>query len=312
MSSETKHSDREKGKQKFARLPIKIDHSAPKLAKPSWLRVRARTSDARSERVEAILRENRLSTVCREATCPNIGECFAHGTATFLIMGEVCTRRCPFCDVAHGRPAPLDTTEPERLARAVKEMGLTYAVVTSVDRDDLPDGGAGHYAAVIRALRSAVPHIHIETLVPDFRGRLHKALTALAADPPNIFNHNLETVPALYKTSRPGADYRHSLLLLREFKNQHPEIPTKSGLMLGLGEKDDEIEAVLNDLLEADVDIVTMGQYLAPSSAHLPVRRYLSPEEFHRWEDKALAMGFKRAFAGVFVRSSYHAAEVAA
>lgn len=312
MTENDKAPVRQKGEEKFARLPIKIDHSAPKLPKPAWLKVRARTHDAQSERVGAILKENKLSTVCREAACPNIGECFAHGTATFLIMGEVCTRRCPFCDVAHGRPAPLDATEPERLARAVKEMGLKYAVVTSVDRDDLLDGGAGHYAAVIAALRQAVEGIRIEILVPDFRGRLFQALEALSQTPPDVFNHNLETVSALYKTSRPGADYRHSLRLLREFKDAHPLVPTKSGLMLGLGETEKEVEAVLQDLLEARVDILTMGQYLAPSAAHLPVRRYVSPEEFHLWEEKALAMGFKKAFAGVFVRSSYHAAEVAA
>ena len=301
----------ERGARKFPRLPIAVDRSAPRLSKPDWLRVRARTHDEASRRVTQILSENRLSTICREAACPNIGECFSHGTAAFLIMGSVCTRRCPFCDVAHGRPEPLDAQEPLRLANAVRAMELSHVVITSVDRDDLLDGGAGHYAAVIAALRAAVAGISVEILVPDFRGRLQKALDILGREPPDVFNHNLETVPSLYRSARPGADYRNSLAVLSGFKSLHPDVPTKSGLMLGLGETDDEVTAVLSDLLEAGTDIVTIGQYLAPSSAHLPVRRYVHPEEFERWREKAVAMGFKTAFTGVFVRSSYHAGEVA-
>ena len=308
----TDEPQKEKGARKFERLPIHVDRNAPRLPKPAWLKVRARTHDAQSERVAGILAQERLSTVCREASCPNMGECFSHGTAAFLIMGEVCTRRCPFCDVAHGRPAPLDAGEPQRLAQAASLMGLHYVVVTSVDRDDLFDGGASHYAAVIRALRQKIKAVQIEILVPDFRGRLPRALDILCKEPPDVFNHNLETVPSLYRTCRPGADYAHSLRVLREFKDRCPQIPTKSGIMLGLGETDEQVEEVLRALLENGVDIVTLGQYLAPSAHHIPVRRYVSPQEFAAWQQKALSMGFKKAFAGVFVRSSYHAGELAA
>ncbi|MGN1209260.1 MAG: lipoyl synthase [Duodenibacillus sp.] len=279
------------------------------LKKPVWLRVKALQSTPQSEHVRRVLREQGLSSVCNEAYCPNIAECFEHGTATFLIMGKICTRRCPFCDIAHGRPAPLDSTEPERLAAACRELQIRHVVVTSVDRDDLSDGGAGHFAQVIRALRRSIADIHVEILVPDFRGRMEPALEALTRTPPDVFNHNVETVPRLYRTCRPGSDYRHSLELLRAYKERNPHVLTKSGLMLGLGETDEEVEAVLADLRENRVNIVTIGQYLAPSSAHLPVREYVSPERFQAWQARALAMGFTSAFCGVFVRSSYHAAE---
>lgn len=279
------------------------------LKKPVWLRVRALQKTPLSEHVQQVLKTWRLSSVCNEAYCPNIGECFEHGTATFLIMGSVCTRRCPFCDVAHGRPAPLDPTEPARLAAACRELQIRHIVVTSVDRDDLPDGGAEHFAQVIRALRNALEGIQVEILVPDFRGRMEPALDALTNTPPDVFNHNIETVPSLYKVCRPGGDYRHSLKLLKAYKKRNPQVLTKSGLMLGLGESEREVEEVLADLRENDVDIVTIGQYLAPSSAHLPVREYVSPAAFQAWQDKALSMGFSSAFCGVFVRSSYHAGE---
>ena len=300
----------ERGAAKFARLPIRIDSTAAPLPKPDWLKVRAPSDDIRSQFVRRVLRQARLSTICREAACPNIGECFAGGTAAFLVMGSVCTRRCPFCDVAHGRPEPLDTTEPERLAQAAQRLGLKYVVVTSVNRDDLPDGGAGHFAKIARALRNTIPNVSIEILTPDFKGRSEKALEALSEALPDVFNHNIETVPSLYKLARPGADYAHSLKLLEDFSQRFPGIPTKSGLMLGLGETDDEVEEVLADLLDHGVSIVTIGQYLAPTQAHLPVHRYVAPQTFELWRGKALAMGFQKAFAGVFVRSSYHAADL--
>lgn len=300
----------EKGAKKFARLPIKINHSFQAIPKPNWLRVKALSTSEKSKRLMRILTEAQLATVCHEASCPNIGECFSNGTAAFLVMGKVCTRRCPFCDVAHGRPAPLDNTEPHRLAQAVKLMKLDYVVVTSVDRDDLEDGGALHYSRIIQALRATVRDIRIEILVPDFRGRLENALRILCQTPPDVFNHNLETVPSLYKTTRPGADYEHSLSVLRKFKQLCPDFPTKSGLMLGLGETDDEILAVMQDLLANKVDILTLGQYLAPSQTHLPVHRYISPDEFSKWQQRALKMGFKKVFSGVFVRSSYHAQDL--
>ncbi len=300
----------EKGAQKFARLPIRIDHSFRSIPKPKWLRVKALSMSENSRHLADILSEARLSTVCREASCPNIGECFSRGTAAFLVMGNVCTRRCPFCDVAHGRPDPLDATEPQRLAQAVRRMNLKYVVVTSVDRDDLSDGGALHYSRIIHALRTSVCGVRIEILIPDFRGRLENALNILRQTPPDVFNHNLETVPSLYKIARPGADYQHSLRVLREFKQLCPDVYTKSGLMLGIGETDEEVFKVLEDLLVNKVEILTLGQYLAPSHAHLPVRRYVSPDEFKRWQTCALKMGFKKVFAGVFVRSSYHAQDL--
>jgi lipoic acid synthetase len=254
-----------------------------------------------------VLRENNLHTVCEEASCPNIGECFSGGTATFMILGDVCTRRCPFCDVAHGKPLPPDVNEPANLAKTIAQMRLKYVVITSVDRDDLRDGGARHFADCIAAVREASPHIRIETLVPDFRGRLQPALQALAKALPDVLNHNLETVPRLYKQARPGADYKHSLKLLADFKAEHPHIPTKSGLMLGLGETDDEILEVMRDLRAHQVEMLTLGQYLQPSPHHLPVLRFVAPERFIWFEQQALAMGFTHAACGPMVRSSYHA-----
>jgi lipoic acid synthetase len=257
--------------------------------------------------VKSVLREHGLVTVCEEASCPNIGECFGKGTATFMILGDVCTRRCPFCDVAHGRPKPPDANEPRQLAETIRDMKLRYVVITSVDRDDLRDGGAGHFADCIREVRRESPDITIEVLVPDFRGRLDPALEKLVADPPDVMNHNLETVPRLYKLARPGADYAHSLKLLKEFKARHPSIATKSGLMLGLGETDEEILEVMRDLRAHDVDLLTLGQYLQPSEGHLPVLRYVEPARFAQFEQEALAMGFRHAACGPMVRSSYHA-----
>jgi lipoic acid synthetase len=263
-------------------------------------------------RVKRLLREQKLATVCEEASCPNLGECFSHGTATFMIMGELCTRRCPFCDVAHGRPNPLDPEEPEHLAQAVARLGLAYVVITSVDRDDLRDGGAGHFAACIAALRARSPATRIEVLVPDFRGRVQRALPLLTATPPDVFNHNLETVPRLYRRARPGADYAWSLDLLEAFKAAVPDVPTKSGLMLGLGEERDEVLAVLEDLRGHGCDMLTLGQYLAPSRHHLPVERYWTPEEFRELGEAARAMGFTRVASAPLVRSSYHADRQAA
>jgi lipoic acid synthetase len=278
-----------------------------KLAKPSWIRVRAQSESSRFGEIKDILREHRLHTVCEEASCPNIGECFGKGTATFMILGDLCTRRCPFCDVAHGRPQVPDTDEPNNLAQTIAALKLKYVVVTSVDRDDLRDGGAGHFARCIRAVRELSPATRIEVLVPDFRGRLDAALDALAHALPDVMNHNLETVPRLYKQARPGADYAHSLRLLKDFKTRNPGIPTKSGLMVGLGETDDEILAVMRDLREHDVDMLTVGQYLQPSGHHLPVLRYPHPDVFTAFETAALEMGFAHAACGPMVRSSYHA-----
>ena len=290
---------------KTARIPIKVVPTAP-LRKPEWIRVRAGGGE-RFHEIKRLLRESKLATVCEEASCPNIGECFGHGTATFMIMGEYCTRRCPFCDVAHGRPGPLDADEPAKLAEAVAAMGLAYVVVTSVDRDDLRDGGAAHFVDCIRAIRSASPRTKIEILTPDFRGRLAKALAILAADPPDVMNHNLETVPRLYAQARPGSDYAHSLALLRDFKAARPGVPTKSGLMVGLGETDEEILAVMRDLRAHDVDMLTIGQYLQPSRSHLAVARFVHPDTFRMYEAEAAAMGFANAACGPMVRSSYHA-----
>jgi lipoic acid synthetase len=301
-----KPTSKQLGAAKTSRIPIKIV-PAERLPKPDWIRTRAPAPSSRFFEIKAILRANALTTVCEEASCPNIGECFGKGTATFMIMGDRCTRRCPFCDVGHGRPDPLDPAEPERLARTVAALGLNYVVITSVDRDDLRDGSAGHFAACIRAVRAAAPGTRIETLVPDFRGRLDKALAQFDTDPPVVLNHNIETVPRLYGPVRPGADYAHSLALLERFKARHPDVKTKSGLMLGLGETDDEVLAVLRDLRAHGVDMVTIGQYLAPSGAHLPVRRYAEPDTFARLRAEAKALGFAHAAAGPLVRSSYHA-----
>lgn len=284
---------------------IASDH-APPLRKPPWIRARI-PAGAEVQRVRQILRDRQLSTVCEEAACPNLGECFSGGTATFMVMGDICTRRCPFCDVAHGRPKPLDPAEPTQLADAVASLGLRYVVITSVDRDDLPDGGAAHLAACIRAVRAANPGITVEALVPDFRGQLALALDLLGEFPPDVLNHNLETVPRLYKSVRPGAIYAHSLSLLQQFREKHPAIPTKSGLMLGLGETLDEVLAVLADLRQGGVSMLTLGQYLQPSTAHLPVQRFVTPDEFQSLAKAAGAMGFSQVASGPMVRSSYHA-----
>ncbi len=299
-------SDRQTGQTKTARIPIKIVPQE-KLAKPSWIRVRAQSESSRFAEIKAILRTHRLHTVCEEATCPNIGECFGNGTATFMILGDLCTRRCPFCDVAHGRPQPPDADEPVNLARTIAALKLKYVVITSVDRDDLRDGGAGHFAACIGAVRELSPITRIEVLVPDFRGRLEVALGKLGANPPDVMNHNLETVPRLYAQVRPGADYAHSLRLLQDFKAHFPGVPAKSGLMVGMGETDEEILAVMRDLRHHEVDMLTVGQYLRPSNHHLPVLRYAHPDAFARFERAALDMGFVNAACGPLVRSSYHA-----
>ncbi|HJV74628.1 MAG TPA: lipoyl synthase [Noviherbaspirillum sp.] len=299
-------SEKQKGAGKTARIPIKIV-PAEKLPKPDWIRVKAGSPSTRFYEIKDILRENKLVTVCEEASCPNIGECFGKGTATFMIMGDKCTRRCPFCDVGHGRPDPLDANEPAKLAKTIAAMRLQYVVITSVDRDDLRDGGAGHFADCIREVRALSPKTRIEVLTPDFRGRMEKALEALGAAPPDVMNHNLETVPRLYKEARPGADYEFSLSLLKRFKELHPEVPTKSGLMVGLGETDEEILQVMRDLRTHGVTMLTIGQYLMPSGDHLPVRRYVHPDAFKMFEAEAYKMGFAHAAVGAMVRSSYHA-----
>ncbi len=290
---------------KTARIPIKVVQGEP-LRKPDWIRVRAGGGERFTE-IKRILREAKLHTVCEEASCPNIGECFGHGTATFMIMGDLCTRRCPFCDVAHGRPQPLDTEEPRHLGETIAAMKLKYVVITSVDRDDLRDGGAGHFVDCIRAVRELSPGTRIEILTPDFRGRLDRALEILDASPPDVMNHNLETVPRLYLQARPGSDFAHSLRLLGDFKARHPAVPTKSGLMVGLGETHEEILGVMRDLRAHNVDLLTIGQYLQPSKSHLPVLRYAHPDEFAMFEREARAMGFANAACGPMVRSSYHA-----
>jgi len=298
---------KQKGEAKTARIPIKIVPLTHKLKKPEWIRVRAPHDNSRFTEIKNILREKQLHTVCEEASCPNIGECFGKGTATFMIMGDICTRRCPFCDVAHGRPQPLDANEPLHLAETIAALKLNYVVITSVDRDDLRDGGAQHFVDCIRAVRAHSPSTRIEVLVPDFRSRLERALEILDAAPPDVMNHNLETVPRLYKAARPGSDYAHSLKLLQSFKARHPNVPTKSGLMLGLGETDEEILQVMRDLRAHDVDMLTVGQYLQPSEHHLPVLRYVHPDTFAMFEREAQAMGFAHAAIGPMVRSSYHA-----
>jgi len=294
-----------KGEAKTARIPIKIV-PAERLKKPEWIRARAPSSPRFGE-IKKILREHNLHTVCEEASCPNIGECFSKGTATFMIMGDICTRRCPFCDVGHGRPLPLDRQEPVNLAKTIAALKLSYVVITSVDRDDLRDGGARHFVDCIRAVREHSPATKIEVLVPDFRGRHERALEILAERPPDVMNHNLETVPRLYRQVRPGSDYAHSLELLRAFKERHPAIPTKSGLMVGLGETDDEILAVMRDMRAHAIDMLTIGQYLQPTQGHLPVLRYVHPDRFSAFEREAYALGFRHAAVGAMVRSSYHA-----
>ena len=296
----------QRGAAKTARIPIKIEPTVAPLRKPAWIRARS-AAGPEVQRLKAVLRENRLHTVCEEASCPNLGECFAHGTATFMIMGDICTRRCPFCDVAHGRPEPLDENEPHNLAQTIRSMGLRYVVITSVDRDDLRDGGAGHFVACIQAVRAASPDIRIEVLVPDFRGRMDRALGILHDAPPDVFNHNLETVPRLYRQARPGSDYRWSLELLKRFKQEHPGVPSKSGLMLGLGETLEEVEAVMRDMRGHDVEMLTLGQYLQPSRHHLPVVRFVPPEEFERLRELGESLGFSQVASGPMVRSSYHA-----
>ena len=300
-----------RGYDKVSRNPVKVIATDQVLRKPDWIRVRLSTSPA-VDMIKQKLRKLSLFSVCEEASCPNLSECFSHGTATFMIMGDICTRRCPFCDVAHGRPNALDENEPEHLAQAIAEMGLKYVVITSVDRDDLRDGGANHFVNCIREARKYSPQLKIETLVPDFRGRMEVALEALKEATPDVFNHNLETVPRLYKKARPGADYQWSLQLLERFRELVPDVPTKSGLMLGLGEELDEVKQVMRDLHAHQVDMLTLGQYLAPSKDHLPVERFVTPEEFKELADFGYEIGFKQIASGPLVRSSYHADKQAA
>jgi lipoyl synthase len=297
---------KQKSQAKTARIPIKVV-PAEVLKKPEWIRVKAGSTNTRFYEIKKILREHNLHTVCEEASCPNIGECFGKGTATFMIMGDKCTRRCPFCDVGHGRPDPLDTDEPLNLAKTIAALKLSYVVITSVDRDDLRDGGAAHFVECIKKTRELSPATKIEVLVPDFRGRMDRALAILEAAPPDVMNHNLETIPRLYKEARPGSDYAHSLKLLQEFKKRVPGVPSKSGLMVGLGETDEEILQVMRDMRAHDIDMLTIGQYLAPSGHHLPVRRYVHPDTFKMFEQEAIQMGFTHAAVGAMVRSSYHA-----
>jgi lipoic acid synthetase len=297
---------KQKAAAKLSRIPIKV-MPGEVLKKPDWIRVKAGSPTTRFYEIKDILRKNNLVTVCEEASCPNIGECFGKGTATFMIMGDKCTRRCPFCDVGHGRPDPLDVNEPANLARTIADLKLSYVVITSVDRDDLRDGGAGHFVDCIRETRALSPKTQIEVLVPDFRGRDDRALEILKAAPPDVMNHNLETVPRLYKEVRPGSDYQFSLQLLKKFKALFPDVPTKSGLMVGLGETDEEILQVMRKMREHNIEMLTLGQYLAPSSSHLPVKRYVHPDTFKMFEEKAYEMGFKHAAVGAMVRSSYHA-----
>jgi lipoyl synthase len=297
---------KQKGELKTARIPIKIVPQEA-LRKPEWIRVKAGNEAGRFGEIKKMLRDQKLHTVCEEAACPNIGECFGRGTATFMILGDICTRRCPFCDVGHGKPLPPDIDEPRHLAESVANLKLRYVVITSVDRDDLRDGGAQHFVDVIRAVREASPTTTIEVLVPDFRGRMDVALDIFGQALPDVMNHNLETVPRLYKQARPGADYAHSLNFLKAFKERYPNVPTKSGLMVGLGETDEEIIEELKDMRAHNIDLLTIGQYLAPSNHHLPVKRYVHPDTFKRFETEALAMGFEGAACGPMVRSSYWA-----
>ena len=295
-----------KGESKTARLKIKPDATRVPLRKPSWIRIK-HPAGSKVDKLKKTLRSQKLFTVCEEAQCPNLGECFNHGTATFMIMGQICTRRCPFCDVAHGKPKPLDVDEPQHLAKTIEKMALKYVVITSVDRDDLRDGGANHFKQCIDQIRQTTPQVKIEILTPDFRGRVEKALDVLKTCPPDVFNHNLETVPSLYPQVRPGASYEYSLKLLQAFKQQHPEVTTKSGLMLGVGENESQVLDVLADLRAHDVDMLTLGQYLQPSKHHLAVEEYITPEQFDRYKELATEMGFSQVASGPMVRSSYHA-----
>jgi lipoic acid synthetase len=303
MSNQTK---KQTGFAKTSKIPVKIVRSETLLRKPSWIRAKAPTGKGVSE-IRKIIKNNHLNTVCEEASCPNLGECFSHGTATFMIMGDICTRRCPFCDVAHGRPDELDVNEPEYLASSIAQMKLRYVVITSVDRDDLKDGGASHFNACIKAVRQQNPETKIEILVPDFRGRMQIALGLLSQQPPDVFNHNLETVPRLYKAARPGADYQWSLNLIKQFKEKNSEVLTKSGIMLGLGEEMDEVEQVMQDLFDSNCEMLTIGQYLQPTIHHLPVKKYVHPDEFLQLKEMAEKIGFKNVASGPMVRSSYHA-----
>ena len=295
-----------KGADKVARIPVKVEQAETRLRKPSWIRARS-PFHPNVNKLKSVLREQNLHTVCEEAACPNLGECFGKGTATFMIMGDICTRRCPFCDVGHGRPLPLDKDEPVKLADTISAMGLSYVVITSVDRDDLRDGGAMHFVECIDQVRAKNPNIEIEILVPDFRGRMDVALEIMHRHPPDVFNHNLETVPRLYKQCRPGSDYQWSLDLLGKFKQAQPDVPTKSGLMLGLGEAIDEVIDVMRDMRQHDVEMLTLGQYLQPSKHHLPVVRFVTPQEFDDLYQAAMEMGFQQVASGPMVRSSYHA-----
>jgi lipoyl synthase len=295
---------------KLSRIPVKVEQPETPLRKPDWIRIKVPVGNEIT-RVKQLLRAHNLHTVCEEAACPNLAECFQHGTATFMIMGDICTRRCPFCDVAHGKPLPLDANEPRQLADAISAMQLKYVVITSVDRDDLRDGGASHFADCINQIRQQSPQTRIEILVPDFRGRIEKALSILAGNPCDVFNHNLETVPRLYKAVRPGSDYKGSLNLLQQFHQIRPDIPTKSGLMLGIGEDKHEVIQVMEDLLAHGCAMLTLGQYLQPSKEHLPVKAYIAPEEFDDYREIAERMGFRQVASGPMVRSSYHADEQA-
>lgn len=291
---------------KVERIPVKVIPTVDVLRKPEWMRIKLSISP-KVQQVKNVLRKHKMATVCEEAACPNLNECFSHGTATFMIMGEICTRRCPFCDVGHGKPNPLDTEEPANLARAIAEMKLRYVVITSVDRDDLRDGGAQHFANCIQQARDLSPHLTVEVLVPDFRGRMTPALDILSDTPPDVFNHNMETVPRLYREARPGANYQWSLKLLKEYAIRNPNVPTKSGLMVGLGEHKEEIFRTLDDLRNHNISMLTVGQYLQPSVNHLPVDRFVHPDEFNEYTEYALSIGFKQAACGPLVRSSYHA-----
>ena len=295
-----------RGAEKLARIPVKIIPTDDVLRKPDWIRVRVPVSPE-VESIKQTLRKHKLHSVCEEASCPNLGECFSNGTATFMIMGDICTRRCPFCDVGHGRPNPLDVNEPRNLAAAIADMNLKYVVITSVDRDDLRDGGAQHFADCLREIRALAPHVQLETLVPDYRGRMDIALDITATEPPDVFNHNLETVPRLYRAARPGSDFEWSLDLLERFKQRVPSVPTKSGLMLGLGETDEEVIEVMQRMREHDIDMLTLGQYLQPSRDHMAVERYVHPDVFAWFAEEGLKMGFKNVASGPLVRSSYHA-----
>ncbi|MGH1485130.1 MAG: lipoyl synthase [Cellvibrionaceae bacterium] len=305
----TRHKQGEKLRDadKVERIPVKVIATDQLQRKPDWIRVRLPAASAEVDRIKKILRKNGLSSVCEEASCPNLGECFSGGTATFMIMGDICTRRCPFCDVGHGKPNPLDDKEAAHLAEAIAEMRLKYVVITSVDRDDLRDGGAQHFADCIREARVHSPNLEVEILTPDFRGRMEIALDILEKEAPDVFNHNLETVPRLYREARPGANYQWSLKLLKEYKKRRPDVLTKSGLMVGLGETKEEIIEVMRDMREHNIDMLTIGQYLQPSKDHLPVQRYVTPEEFEEYKTLADALGFERAACGPLVRSSYHA-----